>query len=378
MDNTLRLFLFSAVLCLSAASSPAQQPPATNAQPNAQEHSEDRGLLLGLYFPIEPGWSDLQSEMWVSEISDEPHGQYLTLWVSKTGESVKIQAIKELLVPRNDGFWRMGSHLVKAAEQPESNYDEQFWAAPVAQQPDMSPSDPDINGRSVRMLTYVGGDHVSYYFHWEGGAGDWEYVFPGVTAIDAFAKNKTIEEVLGPTTSASYKRLAKSLNHMDEEPTEEPCRCCEGREDEWAIVHVGDHWQAFARFQYGSSSTCGQQSIDRVLATTLPKRLAPGGSLGRSWKASRAEVEATLKTGPDSIRHLFVSPKQDLIVALGTFGVAVLSVENLHPHSVLKIQEFDAPCIPVMEQWSLGRFVSAWDSVTQKQDPAQIPPAEAP
>jgi len=378
MNKSFRSFALSAVLYLFAASSLAGQSAPTNNLTKTQEHSEDRGLLLGMYFPVDGSWDYLQSGTWVPEISGEPHGQYLTLWVSKTGDSVKVQAVKGLLVPRGDGFWLIGSQIVKSAHEPEANYDEQFWAEPVSNQPAISGSDPSIDGRSVRLLTYVGTDYISYFFHWQGGAGDWEYVYPRVAAIDALEKDKTVEQVLGPTMSATYKRLAKSLDHMDEQPTEEPCSCCSGSEDQWGMIHVGDHWQAFARFQYGTSSACAQSSTDRVLATSLPRRFASSGTLDRPWKALRTEVEAVLKTAPDSVRHLFVSPKQDLLVAVGTYGVAVVRVENLHAQSVLKIQEFDAPCIPVMEQWSLGRFVSGWDTVIQKQNPAQIPTAEKP
>jgi len=118
--------------------------------------------------------------------------------------------------------------------------------------------------------------------------------------------------------------------------------------------------------------------MDEVLATTLQKRLAAGGTLGRPWEVLRQEAEALMKTEPGSVQHLFVSPRQDLLVALGTHGLAVLGVENLRLRSVLKVQEFDAASMPVMEQWSLGRFVSGWDAVIQKEQPAEIPNTENP
>jgi hypothetical protein len=379
MNNLIRFLALTTILSLLAGRTHAQQTNPTDKFTKAGEHTDDRGLLLGMYFPAAgENWNSLQDGKWVPEISDAPHGQYLTFWVSKGGDSVKIQMISGLLVPRDSGFWRIGSQVVKSTKAPESNYDEQFWAAPILDKPQMPETDTGIDGKSVRLLTYIGTEYISYSFHWQGGAGDWEYVYPHVAAIDTLTKDKTVEQVLGPAISTSYKRKAKALDHVNEEHQNEPCGCCTGSEDEWGITHVRDHWQVFARFHYGTSSSCAQGSMDEVLATTLQKRLAAGGTLGRPWEVLRQEAEALMKTEPGSVQHLFVSPRLDLLVALGTHGLAVLGVENLHLRSVLKGQEFDAASIPVMEQWSLGRFVSGWDAVIQKEQPAEIPNTENP
>ncbi len=39
--------------------------------------------------------------------------------------------------------------------------------------------------------------------------------------------------------------------------------------------------------------------------------------------------------------------------------------DNLHISSVLKVRAFEAACLPVMEQWSMRRFVGAWDAALE-------------
>lgn len=200
-----------------------------------------------------------------------------------------------------------------------------------------------------------------------------EYENAEVLSLHDLTKDMSVEEVLGPAAGAAYKRLAKSMDHMNEK-TEDVCNCCTGDETRWGILHVGDSWQTFARFQYGPSSSCSQGSEDRVVpSAVLPKNLAPGGSLGRPWADLRLEAEKVLKVNPGSVRHMFISPKKDLVVTLGTNGLAVLGVENLHIRNVLGVRVFEKPCIPVMEQWSVGLFVSAWENVMQKQPSAEMP-----
>ena len=369
------------VLCLAAGRADAQQAGPVRSSAVVAEHAGDRGLLLGMYFPKDASWDQLRNagpdEKYVPDISMEPHGQYMTFWIARSGGAVKIQAIEGLLVPRANGFWHIGTQMVESDRNPERNYDEQFWALPAGEKPEPPEDDPAIDGESVRVITYAGPEYVAYLFHWQGGAGAWEYVYPHVASVSDLAKDANVEKVLGPSANAGYKRLAKSLDHMNDEVKEgedrEPCNCCTGIENEWGISHVGDSWQAFARFHPGTSSSCSQGWEDHVMKTTIPKNLAPGGSLNRPWDGLRRETEAVLKSEDGMVRHLFVSPKQDLVVAVGTNGVAVLGVENLHITSVLKVQSFDAPCIPVMEQWSVGRFVGAWDAAAQKEHAAAVP-----
>jgi hypothetical protein len=386
MIYQLRFLLYLVIFCLTAARAPAQQAAPQKKPAAGAEHSDDRGVLLGVYFPEGASWEDMRfdtsDQKWVPDISKEPHGQYLTFWVSKSGGVVKIQATEGLLVPRASGFWHIGTQIVHSDQNPDSSYDEQFWALPAEENPKPPEADPQIDGRSVRLITYAGPEYVAYLFHWQGGAGAWEYVYTHVASVNDLATDASLEKVLGPAAGAGYKRLAKSLDHMSDEVKEgedrEPCNCCTSLENEWGILHAEQSWRAYARFHPGPSSSCSQGWEDHTLKAAMPKSVASGGTLNRTWDAVRAEVEAVLKSEQGSVRHLFVSPKQDLAVAVGRNGLAVLGVENLHISSVLKIQAFDRACIPVMEQWATGRFVPGWDAAIQKEHPAALPGGKQP
>jgi len=54
----------------------------------------------------------------------------------------------------------------------------------------------------------------------------------------------------------------------------------------------------------------------------------------------------------------------------------VFDVRNRTQFSVLKKDAFTAPCIPVSEQWSTGKFVATWNAEMQKQKAAVIPQEE--
>jgi len=348
--------------------------------------SADVGLLLGLYFPKNVTWNMLQNaggdEKWVPEISLQPHGTYLTFWISRRSGSMTIKPIVGLLVPRKDGFWRIGSRMVQSAPADDDNFDEYFWAAPAGQKtpPELPKTDAEINGMSTRLITYAGPEYISYLSHRQGGAGNWEYQFTYVSPLDHLTKKLSIAQVLGAQAGANYKKLAKSLDHMNDDLTEtqdrDPCNCCTGDENEWGVIHVHDRWEAYARFHPGTSSSCFQGWQDSVLQTSLPQSLWSGGRSSQPWDASRKQVESALKADNESAQHLFLSPRQDVAVALTTNGVVVFDVRNRTQFSVLKKDAFTAPCIPVSEQWSTGKFVATWNAEMQKQKAAVIPQEE--
>lgn len=170
MSYGARLWILIALVSLGSAD--AQQLGTAKIPAVASEPAADRGLLLGIYFPNGATWDDLrnydaQKQKWVPDVSMDPQGKYLTFWISRSGGK-----------------------------------------------PGPPKSDSEIDGRSVRLITYAGPEYVASLFHWEGGAGAWEYVYPHVTSVADSTKDLSLEKVLGPATGAQYKRLAKSMNHM--------------------------------------------------------------------------------------------------------------------------------------------------------------------
>jgi len=358
------------------------QPQPSKKEPDAQA-SDDRGLLLGMYFPNSATWEMLRNagleSKWVSDISPKPHGKYLTFWIFRQKGEVKIRSMEGLLVPRKNGFWRVGTQIVKSGDSEDADFDEQFWAAPAdKREPQPLKVDREINGQSTSLITYAGPEYISYLSHWQGGALLWEYQYTHVSPLDNLTRKLSIGQVLGPQASAVYKGLSQSLDHMNDEPEpdEGGCTCCTGLDSEWGLIHVGDQWQAYARFHEGTNSSCSQRWQDEVLRTSIPHSVWSSGRVDEPWDAVRKKLESVLNSEKGSVQHLFLSPKRDFAVSVSTSGLVVFGVRDKIQFSILKKQNFAAACIPVSEQWSMGRFVVAWDAEMLKQKPAAIP-AEA-
>jgi hypothetical protein len=375
----IRILILGFAFCFFFKAAHAQETTPAQSQEDPANHVNDRGLLLGVYFPNDPNvsWNDLTAEKWVPDVSSEPRGQFLTFWIARTGETVSIQAVDGLLVPRATGFWHVGIQLVRGPKNSVTGTE--TWAVPVGTRPPPDKVDPEASGmdQAVRVITYVGPKYLGYVEHSIGGAGGWEYVGAGTVSLDELGKNLSLESELASAAIAEYHRHARAVDHMSATPSdvEGGCNCCRGNPEEWGLRHVNASWEAYAIFRYGESSACSQQSEEYVIKAPVPRSMASGASLNKSWDDLRMQAAAILKDTPDVFDHFFVSPKQDLVVALTDNGIAVLSANGSDMTSVLKVEKFQSPCFPVMEQWAMGKYVSGWETAIRK-GPLTSPPAK--
>ena len=347
------------------------------AQRNSSNPADYRGLLLGLYFPNRPAidWKALAGEEWAGERSSGSRGRYLTFWISRKDHGVSIEAIKGLLVPRKNGFWQVGMQLITTGRPDESTFDEQMFAGPVG--PGFWPAfevNPDLRelGQSSRVITYVGPEYAAYLNYFQGPPGKFSYLHPGVVSLDAVDEDLPLATVLGQAANTEYEQHAKSEDHMSE-PVDGPCRCCISGPKEWGIRHVGDSWKAHMVLREGTSSSCATNAHEYEMREPLPKSLTSGASPSDSFDDLRTQAAQLLKVPPETIHHFFVSPRRDLLVTLTENGIAVLSSDGLKLTSLLKLQPFQSPCIPVMEQWSVGKYVASWDQTVRQERPASLP-----
>jgi hypothetical protein len=372
-NRPIHILILGFAFCFFLRAAHAQKVETSKPQEDSAGHANDRGLLLGVYFPNDPNvrWNNLGAETWFLDLSSEPQGQYLTFWISRVDKTVNIQAVKGLLVPRPKGFWHAGILFVRAPNNAIAGAE--TWAVPVETEPPPDKVDPQASAMIAarRFITYVGSQYLTYVEPSSNG-GTLDDVGHGTVGLDDPTQDLSVESVLGPASTAEYRRHAKAVANASSK--EDFCSCCWGRPEEWGLVHVNVSWQAYTIFRYSGSNACSQQSEEYWIKAPVPKSLATGGILNKSWDDLRVQAATILKDDPSVFDHFFVSPKQDLVVALTDNGIVVFSADGAQTKSVLRIERFQSPCIPVMEEWAMGKHVGGWQEVVSKER-ATSPPA---
>lgn len=80
-------------------------------------------------------------------------------WIAEIGREMQIREIPNLLVPRKDGFWGVGTEVVSN----NGNFERYIWAAPNGKKGSHKPEiTPAGEGHvTSRDLLFVGNDYVA-------------------------------------------------------------------------------------------------------------------------------------------------------------------------------------------------------------------------
>jgi hypothetical protein len=311
---------------------------------------------------------------------------YATIWLEWTPAGAKIQVLRDIILPRRDGFWRFG--INHSSSNPVDNDEDFFWFTPLNVKPALTHADDLSSGAiaSSRRLTYIGPDYFSYRElgqSWGGNYGESESAF--VRSLDEFAKTPlkqvdydydhpglTLVRVIGPGVDSEFKKVTAAVAPKETEESEsatpavrddeDPCAGSGYRtsETDWHLAHRQGGWVALLGLQNTGPGICSRQTEWQPLSHRLPPALAGHNPIPVPW----AQVE---KAFPGA-RHAFASPKGDWLVILTSTQIYLASLSN----GSLARPAFSAQIpygIPVMAQWSLGKYVNLWDQQLSKLPP---------
>ena len=361
-----------AVALALAAVSPAQptQPPAIPI-----------GVLVGLHR------AGVEGERSEKGDSDPPSvGRLRTLWISGLTTSKPAEAVElaHLLVPRKNGFWRMGL-LGECAEEKESDFEDKLLgmgitvadhpgSAPVGTAPRVPLTKPDYWSKlhpapCVSRNVYCVNDWTTnVYWVWpdfaslemgsRAGCGvhpDWE---PGYTvrSLSDLSKPLAVADVLAKPAEDSFKRAFQRTEKQEPECAEratfEP--------DSWYVERHEGGWKAI-----GWSTThrlCGY-GFDYTVDVDLAQMAGTRDDRSR-WQLLRKQLPqlTDVHVSPGDRWTLVVTETELMIVEGSAVNRPLLKMARSSDEDV------------VIVEWATGRNVARWDAevarVRGMKDPA--------
>lgn len=407
-----RLTTFALLALLSPAWLRAQTVPPTVTPPAEQVSAQQSiGVLIGLdrlydseipRSEIAPTLEDKKSAANDRQWSENKDGAaakpvhfdttpeespYATVWLQWTPAGPRIQVLRDIVLPRKDGFWRFGINH-SSVQGPDFNDEDFFWLAPLGVKPALTHADSLPSGAmaSTRRLTYIGPDFFSYRElsqGWGGTYGEGESAF--VRSLDEFAKGPlkdadydydhpglSLARVIGPGVESEFKKITAEVAPKESEETEsttpaagddaDPCAGSGYRtsETEWYLVHRQGGWVALIGLQNSDPGICSRQTEWKPLSYRVTSTLAGRNPIPLPW----AQVE---KAFPGA-RHAFASPKGDWLVVITRTQIylAALSDNSIGKPAFTTRIPYG---VPVMAQWSLGKYVNLWDQQLSKLPP---------
>ena len=294
-----------------------------------KEIKSKSGLLLGLKYK-NPNINPNQSKY-----------LYKTLWISSINNKIlPITQTKDLLLPRQNGFWKVG--ISKKIEN--GTYKDVFWSYPINNSNPINPISKQIKYSKTEDgmdINFLGSNYVSLNI----ANNDTINRFKTLPMDNLLGESVKLSMIFGSemeNSILSTTLLNNSKNIKDENR--------KNIDTNWGVIRRSGRWILRGKMEGKINSQHPFTDFDISYAT--PKVLTTYDDLFPSFNA--------IKTIVPSAIDAYSSPNRDFIVVLTTTELKVFNLngDTLGENPLtLKLTEGETP---VMSHWATGNYVDQW------------------
>lgn len=316
--------------------------------------------------------------------------RYRTLWIVKAGRAVRLVSSADLLiVPRSDGFWRIGGVEHRFSE---TYTEELIWVSSrLDQSVRMIDDASGCRGRSFAQVEFVAGEYLAYAGGSKSNCGDKDndWFSPSVGRMtelqgQAFGigpDSVDISEPFGQRGMEALTRTVQALNRRRVRADNDPNPDAGLPEEPWEPV--GRDWGL--RWESTSLSVFGYGTRYRHDGFFARLPLSPSeATFGRHSRqlAPRAITSvAADATGaflsPVGGLLVVVTPREVLAFAASSppFGIPALRINIGSFGDSGEATGWGAPrgTAPVMAEWATGKYVATWTDAVRDLGNQPIP-----
>lgn len=320
----------------------------------APARAQDEGLLLGLRYeePISK-----VPPYYAGRADSLVRSDYHTLLITKRNGKISVAGdAEDLLVPRANGFWRVG-----AKRSVYNDWVEDFiFAAPESVAPRYAGIQPfngeHCRGNRTQRIRYAGEAYLALEQYsagyCEGAAHPWQFHTLAVVPIDSTSHiGLPISDVLGTAGRDALYAAAADFRTRLRNDTQRMRYAEEPDEANWAIVRKEGRWTLIGRLDAASEAAQGTYA-DFELPVAPPVSLAGHNQLVPAWNKIRA-------VAPDAV-DAFSSPSRDFVVIVQRTRLTAHPVRNGEIGPAAVTLRLRAGTEPVMARWALGEHVATW------------------
>jgi hypothetical protein len=345
--------------------------------PLSTAFAQASGVLIGVHRP---------------GMDEQPDSaRYETLWIARTPGGVRRATVSELLVPRADGFWRVGV-AATCVRDPQWRID-RLWMEKASTPPVVQEGCPAVPASAVLFagdsadraaldtmtvvcaienieITFITGNFIGAE-HYVAQTEDCEprggrYDVTPVVTRWASDSSLALPAVAGPRAESPLVRAT----HLALRKAPEECSdfAVDTTNFEWAQSDVGSwyvardrgRWRAHV-FGHVYGSDC---SFDAPVDLSLPRSFTGHDVLRPSWATIRRAVPKAV----DAV----ASPNGDMVVVITGDSLSAFAGSGTKLGARLLARPFAHQRV-VMVQWATGANVARWDAEVARLAPTAGP-----
>ena len=328
----------------------------------------DVGLLLGL-----------RRKVAVPNREEAAWGQYRTIWISRTDGLIHVDEVPNLLVPRQEGFWRVGSNVSEYASLWHRRA-EFIWRAPLGRPIRLHELTAEETNDSYhreyrhgyeegRTIVFISEDYIGVS-HWFFDA-DTDTHAMSQSALSAFSDSamyvfddsefkhpldiyNDVASFAGRDSLPGKVRRKELADWKDfPEMKLSGCESISGAGQPWVVVRKRGQWMLTLTGVWNHGECYDYDSPDVKTSVHAPVSLVGFDELPLPWSGVK-------KLFPDATDS-FGSPTSDLLVVLtrGELFVCEQAGRGFRkPVARFPLHEGEKA---VMAQWALGESVIHWN-----------------
>ncbi|MGA3172686.1 MAG: hypothetical protein ABSE62_16920, partial [Chthoniobacteraceae bacterium] len=310
----------------------------------------------------------------------EQASSYRTLLITFREGKAQIAAdLPDLIVPRKDGSWRVGTLHKGPAEQ--WGYQEFVYAAPAGSVPhavgEYHPENPDWNCSETDQATieFVNPDLVSVSYFTEPACSLQVELRHGTYKLDELEKELDIAGVLGAAAWNAEKKSDAAAKAND--VSSDCLGVSKPDATNWGIERAGRLPGSLAK-SWVLASDFNTPHVCRGGDTYEIKFPIPESLTGSTYHADTLSLILQSKVAKENYilsGEALLNPAGDFLVSFG-YGdpvrVFAIRPQGVEPKPALSVPTNLAANV-VMVQWALGRHVGEWESELQLLQKTRLP-----
>ncbi|MGK0467324.1 MAG: hypothetical protein ACJAX4_002625 [Clostridium sp.] len=284
---------------------------------------------------------------------------YKTIWISSVNSKLlPIAETKDLLLPRQDGFWKVG--ISKKIENGDAK--DVLWTYPVNSIDSTKPIDIDskqINyGKREGNITikFSGSNYISTENVQDVNNNNLEKDYCNnqlkILPIDnLMGESIKLTSILGREIEKST--LPGSILDISKNIQSKNLKNVDGN---WGVIRRSGRWILIGRMETKINSE--QSLVDFDISYATPKSLTTYDNLYPSFNVIKTKVPSAVDA--------YSSPNRDFVVVLTAAKLMVFTIEGNNLNENLLTLELKAGEIPVMSHWATGSYVDDWQKKINK------------
>jgi hypothetical protein len=299
------------------------------------------------------------------------YGVYRTLWITRISGGVKIEEAPNLLVPRRDGFWQIGS-TTTARDDKKAEF---IWSAPLGQA--IHPrelTEEEAKGIaegtvSAHPIEFISGDYIgvantqeeqlSALYTYKMDDHDFKKPVDILEAVGAAGRQALSDKAEKPGDLVMGMPVSMQGNCQLEVPY-----------TNWAASRNEGHWVVEGWGSWGEQKCSGKLPLFQT-SVRVPAKVVGFDDLPVTWDQVR-------KAYPEAI-DAFGAPTWGLLVVMTNEELLVCEVTKDGIGKPLQRSALKPWEKVVMAQWSVGKYVASWgdefDIFKKNPGPHNEPPS---